>query len=150
MEKVPGCWEHLSMIWWVLKEARAKKSSTASIWLDIANVYGSILRKLIFFALGRHGIPNQWIQIVKSYYVGIFSKSFSESATGSWCRHQRGIFAGCTISSILFLAGMNVILQYSLYTNVPRFVIKNNPLPLVRAFMFHGWLKSNVFFSVWC
>ena len=36
---------------------------------------------------------------------------------------------------ILFLAGINVILQYSLHTNVPRFVINNNPLPLVRAFM---------------
>ena len=36
---------------------------------------------------------------------------------------------------ILFLAGINVILQYSLHTNVPRFVINNNPLPLVQAFM---------------
>ena len=27
MEKVPGCWKHLSMVWSALKEARAKKSS---------------------------------------------------------------------------------------------------------------------------
>ena len=131
MGKVPGCWKHLSMVWSVLKEARAKKSSAASIWLDIANAYGSIPHKLIFFALRRYGVPNHWIQIVESYYVGIFSKSFSESATSSWHRHQRGIFAGCTISIILFLAGMNVILEYSLHTNVPRFVINNNQLPLV-------------------
>ena len=120
--------------WSVLKEARVKKSSAALILLDIANRYGSISHKLIFFSLQRYGIPNQWIQIVESY-VGIFSKSFSESATSSWHRHQRGIFAGCTISIILFLAGMNVILEYTLHTNVPRFVINNNPLPLVRAFM---------------
>ena len=135
MEKVPGCWEHLSMVWSVLKEARAKKSSAASIWLDIANTYGSIPHKLIFFPLRRYRIPNQWIQIVESYYVGTFSKSFSELPTSTWHRHQQGIFAGCTISIILFLADMNVFLEYSLHTNVPRFVINNNPLPLVRAFM---------------
>ena len=87
MEKVPGCWEHLSMVWSVLKEARAKKSSAASIWLDIANAYGSISHKLISFPLRRYGIPNQWIQIVESNYVGIFSKSFSELTTSSWHRH---------------------------------------------------------------
>ena len=131
MEKVPGCWEHLSMLWSVLKEARAKKSSAPSIWLDIANAYGSIPHKLIFFALQRYGIRNQWIQIVESYNIGVFSKSFSESVTSSWHRHLRGIFAGSTISIILFLAGMNVIVEYSLHTNVPRFAINNNPLPLV-------------------
>ena len=124
------------MVWSVLKEARAKKLLAASsIWLDIANAYRSIPHKLIFFALQRYGILNQWTKVVKSYYVGIFSKSFSETATSAWHRHQCGIFAGCTISVILFLAGMNVILEYSLHTNVPRFVINNNPLPLVRAFM---------------
>ena len=42
MEKIPGCWEHLSMVWHALKEARAQKSNLAIIWLDIANAYGSI------------------------------------------------------------------------------------------------------------
>ena len=56
-------------------------------------------------------------------------------ATSSWHRHQRGIFAGCTVSIILFLAGMNVLLEYSLHPNFPRFVINRNPLPLVWVFM---------------
>ena len=42
MEKIPGCWEHLSMVWHALKEARAQKSNLATTWLDIANTYGSI------------------------------------------------------------------------------------------------------------
>ena len=29
-------------------------------------------------------------------------------------RHRRGILAGCTLSIILFLAGMNIILEYSM------------------------------------
>ena len=32
MEKVPGCWEHLSMVWHALKEARTQKSTLATIW----------------------------------------------------------------------------------------------------------------------
>ena len=56
MEKIPGCWEHLSMVWHALKEARTQKSNLPVIWLDIANVYGSIPHKLIVFALHRYGV----------------------------------------------------------------------------------------------
>ena len=49
--------------------------------------------------------------------------------------NQHGIFAGCTISIIWFSAGTNVILEYSLQVQVAKFVIKNNSLPLVRAFI---------------
>ena len=52
-----------------VRYCRSKKSSAPSIWLDIANVYGSILHELIFFTLRRYGIPNKWIQIVESDYV---------------------------------------------------------------------------------
>ena len=37
MEKFPGCWEHISIVWAALKEAKSKKLSLATIWLDIAN-----------------------------------------------------------------------------------------------------------------
>ena len=80
MEKVPCWFEHLSMVWCVLKEARFKKTSAASIWLDTANAYGSVPHNLISFALQRYGIPNQGIEIVELYYAAVFSKYFSESA----------------------------------------------------------------------
>ena len=44
-EKIPGSWEHLSMVWHALKQARAQKSNLAVIWFDIANAYGSIPHK---------------------------------------------------------------------------------------------------------
>ena len=121
MEKIPGCWEHLSMVWHALKEAKVQKSKLAIIWLDIANACGSIPHKLIAFALHRYGVSPQWIRLIETYYKGIFSKSFSESATSAWHRHQQGIFAGCTLSIILFLAGMNIILEYSMQARVPKF-----------------------------
>ena len=133
MEKVRGCWEHLSMVWHALKEARTQKSTLATIWLDIANAYGSIPHKLIIFALRRYGVSPQWIRLVENYYKGIFSKSFSESATSAWHRNQRGIFSGCTPSIILFLAGMNIILVFA--SQVPKFTTNNTKLSLLRAFM---------------
>ena len=102
------------MVWHAVKEARAKKANLAVIWLDIGNAYGSIPHKLIVFALHRYGVSPQWIRLIETYYEGIFSKSFSESATSAWHRHQQRIFAGCTLSIILFLAGMNIILEYSM------------------------------------
>ena len=39
---------------------------------------------------------------------------------------------------------MNVILEYSLHTKVPKFIINNNPLPLARAFMDDLNLLSSV------
>ena len=136
MEKVPGCWEHISMVWAALKEAKSKNLSLATIWLDIANAYGSIPHKLIIFALHQYGVSRKWIHLIESYYCGIFSKSFSQEAPSSWHRHQqRGIFAGCTLSIILFLAGMNIILEYSLLATTPQFHLNNIPLPPMRAFM---------------
>ena len=40
MKKIPGCWEHLSMVWQALKETGAKKSNLAVTWLDTANAFG--------------------------------------------------------------------------------------------------------------
>ena len=74
MEKIPGCSEHLSMVWHALKKARAKKSNLVVIWLDIANAYGSITHKLIVFALHRYGVSPQWFRLLVTYYEGIFSK----------------------------------------------------------------------------
>ena len=136
MEKVPTCWEHMSMVWSALKEAHSSKSDLATIWLDIANAYGSIPHRLIFFALQRYSVPASSISLIKNYYVGIYSKSFSEFAPSNWHQHLKGIFAGCTLSIILFLAGINIILEYTLLTSAPNFITSSNiSLPLIRAFM---------------
>ena len=121
MEKVPGCWKHISVVWAALKEAKSKNLSLATIWLDIANTYGSIPHRLIIFALHRHGVFPKWIHLIENYYSGVFSKPFSLETPSSWHRHERGIFPGCTLSIILFLASMNlstIILFGSHHTSV--------------------------------
>ena len=134
MEKVTGCWKHLSMISHAQKVERTQKSTLVTVWLDIANAYGSIPHKLIVFDLFRYDIAPQWIRLVENYYKGIFSKWFSESATSAWHRHQLGIFAGCTLSII---PTFYIILEYSLQFKVPKFTTNNteNCLSYVLSWM---------------
>ena len=138
MEKVPGCWEHMSLVWEELKDSKLKHSNIAAVWLDIANAYGSVPHQLIFTALERYGIPLPWIKLIKSYYKGLWSCSFSSDAPSSWHQHFRGIFTGCTISIILFLAAINIVLEYICVG----IVIPDGSSPPVKAFMDDLFLKS--------
>ena len=45
------------------------------------------------------------------------------------------LLSGCFLSMILFLAGMNIILEYSMKARVPKFTTNNITLPLIRTFM---------------
>ena len=67
MAKVPGCWEHMSLVWDELKTAKSNKTSITAVWLDIANAYGSIPHQLIFYSLKRYGINPTWIDLLTSY-----------------------------------------------------------------------------------
>ena len=123
VEGMPGCWEHISMVWEALKDSRLNKRSLTALWLDIANAYGSVPHQLIFFALKRYGIPEKWISLIKNYYNGLWSCSFSESAPSGWHQHQKGIFAGCTISVILFLVAINTIIKYATMNDPKHFLL---------------------------
>ena len=112
MIKIPGCWEHMSMVWNELKSSKSQKGSLAAIWLDIANAYGSVPHQLTFFALRRYGVPEHWVKLIMNYYKGLCSISQSSSAPSSWHHHLRGIFIGCTTSIILFLSAINVVIEY--------------------------------------
>ena len=48
METVSGCWRHISVVWDEFKLKKAEKSNITAIWLDIANVYGSVPHQLLF------------------------------------------------------------------------------------------------------
>ena len=90
----------------------------------------------MFLSLERYGVDPHWISLIKMYYSGIYSLSFSQSALSSWHRHFKGIFAGCTSSIILFLAGVNVVIEYTLASSARKFVSTDNvALPSIRTFM---------------
>ena len=122
MEGIPGCWEHIATVWDAIQQAQHRNVSLASVWLDIASAYLSIPHQLIFLALRRYGVSHSWISLIKSYYDGLWSKSCSLEVQSSWQQHQRGTFTGCTLSIILFISGMNLILEYVMQVDFSGFV----------------------------
>ena len=136
IQKMSGVWEHTSMVWSALQDCKSSRKSIAILWLDLANAYGSVPHQLIAFALRRYGVPERWIRLVLNYYDGLWSRSSTASSTSQWMRYEIGIFAGCTISVILFIAAFNIIIEFVGLCNLPRYQLSNgNSLPLLRAFM---------------
>ena len=130
------------MVWSALKDARKRKSSMALLWLDLANAYGSVPHKLIVFALRRYNVPEDWIDLVLAYYDGLWGRSSSSNVFSDWYRYEKGIFAGCTLSQILFLVAFNVILEYVEAGNVRRYSLKQGEdgsqefsIEMLRGFM---------------
>ena len=120
------------MVWDALKSAKHDKTTLSGIWLDVANAYGSVPHRLIYFALRRYGVSEKWIQLIQFYYSGLWSKCFQEASPSSWHQHQRGIFIGCTVSIILFLAAINIIIEFTL--NVQDSLLREHHLGM-KAFM---------------
>lgn len=107
-----GCWEHMPLVWKELKAAKTNKLNLAAVSLDIANPYGSVPHHLIIFTLEHYRIDPKWVDLLKSYYGGLWSQLFSPTGPSNWHKHLKGIFTGCTVSIILILAGTNVILEF--------------------------------------
>lgn len=101
MTKVPVSWEHMSLVWKELKTEKTNKLNRATVSLDIANAYGPVLHLLIFFATECYGKDPIWVDVLKSYYGGLWSKSFSPTAPASWHKHSREIFTGCSLHNIV-------------------------------------------------
>ena len=112
MEKVPGCWEHMSVVWDKFQSRKTEKGNIAAIWLGVANAYGSVPHQLLFFALRQYGIPEHWVSLFIKYYEGLWGITWSDLAPSGWHHHLKGIFMGCTASIILFLLAVNVILEH--------------------------------------
>ena len=102
MTKVPGCCEQEPI-----------KTSIAALWLNIANAYSSIPHQLILYSilLRANGINPTWIELT-FYYNVLWNTSIFTKATSGWYKHYRGIFTGYAVSIILFLSGMNAVLEF--------------------------------------
>ena len=119
IQKMAGCCKHTSMVWAALKDAPSKQRLLSIIWLDLTNAYGSVPHMLILFALRRYKVAEEWITLVIKYYNGLWGRTSASGVASDWYQYEKEIFAGCTISVILFLAAFNVILEYVSQAGLP-------------------------------
>ena len=136
IRETPGCWEHTAMMWSALKDAKKNKGSLSVLWLDLANAYGSVPHNLIVFALRRYGVPERWVNIIRQYYWGLWGRSSSKAAASDWIQYEKGVFAGCPVSVILFLLAFNIVIEFVKLGKPKGYVMSSGEvLSVFRAFM---------------
>ncbi|XP_052271350.1 uncharacterized protein LOC127872054 [Dreissena polymorpha] len=105
------CVEHTSALSQIIREAKVNQKDLTVVWLDIANAYGSIPHKLIETALKHYHIPDHVQQIINEYFSNIQLRFAVGEQSTPWIRLEKGIVTGCTISVVLFVMGMNLIIN---------------------------------------
>ncbi|KAI8493811.1 hypothetical protein Bbelb_281580 [Branchiostoma belcheri] len=106
-----GCLEHTGVLTQLIREAKSNKSDLTVLWLDLANAYGSIPHGLIQVALDRYHVPASVKGMVTNYFGGIQLRFRTADFTTQWQNLEKGIVTGCTISPILFIMGMNLLID---------------------------------------
>ncbi|XP_078587744.1 uncharacterized protein LOC144868686 [Branchiostoma floridae x Branchiostoma japonicum] len=106
-----GCLEHTGVLSQMIREAKVNGSDLTVVWLDLANAYGSIPHALIQVALDHYHIPARVKGMISSYFGGIQMRFKTAQFTTQWQKLEKGIVTGCTISPILFIMGMNLIID---------------------------------------
>ena len=103
---ISGCLENTTLISQMILEAKEKKKSLVSVWLDIAKAFLSIPHQVVMETLRRIRVPEEILKMVESYYNGVYVRFSTEHFVTEWQRLEKGIVTGCTISVILFALGM--------------------------------------------
>ncbi|XP_052217978.1 uncharacterized protein LOC127835582 [Dreissena polymorpha] len=106
-----GCIEHTSAITQLISEAKKGRKDLTVVWLDLANAYGSIPHQLIYTALRHYHVDGHIQKIITSYLDGIKLRFTVGDQLTRWQKLEKGIVTGCTVSVVLFIMGMNLLIN---------------------------------------
>ena len=106
-----GCVEHTSVLSQIIREAKVNQDDLTVVWLDLDNAYGSIPHKLIEAALKQYHVPEIAANLVRDYYRKVEVRFTVGEKMTRWQQVEKGIVTGCTISVVLFIMGMNLIIN---------------------------------------
>ena len=104
---ISGCIENSAVITQMIQEAKKKKKSLVTTWLDIANAYGSMPHKVIDISERAH-VPEPVRKLVQSYYSDVSIRFTTKQFTTAFQQVMKGIITGCTFSVILFALPMTL------------------------------------------
>ena len=106
---IPGVVEHQAKLASVISTAHQKKRSLAIAWLDIANAYGSVHHSLIQFCLEHYHAPQEFCQLLNSWYTGLSGSVSSDRWTTDPVPLRTGVYQGDPLSVVIFLTVMNTL-----------------------------------------
>ena len=109
IEKMAGCIEHSETVQRAIADAYNNKRNICVSWLDLANAYGSVRHSMVLTMLEWYWIPAEFAQIVYVYYEELSACVMVNGEQTKWFRFQRGVFQGCTLSTMLFNTAFNSV-----------------------------------------
>ncbi|XP_071845750.1 uncharacterized protein [Apostichopus japonicus] len=111
MEKISGCVEHTEALTEMLQDAKKNGKPIVTTWLDLQNAYGTVPHNLVQFALDWYHVPDHIRKIIFKYSDELFIRVKTTDWTTDWIQCTIGVFQGCPLSCILFLAVFNLCLD---------------------------------------
>ena len=132
-----GVWEHVSTLWETIKDAKTCQKNLAVIWLDLANAYGSVPHAAISFALRWYHVLDTFVDLIQSYYAGLYARFSVKDWTSDWQKFSIGIFMGCTLSPILFVSTFNLLIDFVSQISTKRYLLKKRGIrvPVLKEYM---------------
>ena len=112
LPKIAGCVEHSTLSFKALTNAKKYHRSIVETDTDVANAYGCLRHNLIQFTLWYYHVPAEMAQLVAHYYDGLVACVKTRDWTTGWIPFCSGVFQGCTLSTILFDATYNLLVEW--------------------------------------
>ena len=97
------CVEYTHALMETLFDAKQNASEIVVVWLDLANVYGSVAHYLVQLTLEWYYISSATRELIFNYYDELFIRLKTHEWTSDWFMYQIGLFQGCTLSVVLSL-----------------------------------------------
>jgi len=95
----------------LIRETKDAKKDLMVVWLDLANAYGSIPHQLIYTSLQHYHIDRHIQKTITSYMGGIKLRFSVGDQMTNWQKLEKGIVTRCTVSVVLFIMGMNLLIN---------------------------------------
>jgi hypothetical protein len=109
---VSGCVDHTFALWEALRDAKQEKRSIVVSWIDLANAFGSVRHNLIQFALNWYHVPPMIQALIFDYYEKLCATVITKDWSTGFFLFDIGCFQGCVLSTILFDAVFNLLLDF--------------------------------------
>ena len=97
-----GCADMIFTVRQLVEKSWEHKSKAFLTFIDLKKAYDSVPRKAMWLALGKLGVPERIIHLIRSFHEGMRAKVRIEGVTLEEIRVQNGFRQGCCMAPVLF------------------------------------------------
>ena len=103
--------ENVAQVTEALNVAKDEHRPICISFIDLENAYGTVRHNLIQWALWWYHVPEEFADLVFSYYSRQAAVVVSALWTTDWFQYGTGTMQGCTIAAMLFNVSFNPMLE---------------------------------------